>query len=382
MEKADSGGAPYDVQRRPDPTAPYNEGLFSGMEEVGARARLEARGLGWSGNGVSEPFVCSAISGAARPVGPLPLRYGRTYEAHEFDWTALPELAVKMLLQQRLSLRSRSLSALEQTHRLFSAALVQAEAARRVRLLEQPRGFTGSMEPWVGGAGVRGCMRVPPRPVRGARNRRLQQCWEPWNQMLAEVERLERPLTFSGAAVPANVEVTGEHDEIVTVQRTSGVVTLVPSEADARMRAGVHQANFHILRAAPNARLCVGVQLLRRPGAAQPPSACDTALGWGWSGLGAVHNRGAARALPKGTCAARSTWAEGDTLSLRLDMDRGVLTGIKNSGEWSGVVAEFGQEAGACAMSWNVEMARAGTRVRVEWGATAAAGPCCDADDV
>ena len=158
--------------------------------------RVVAPELRWYeiNNGDAERlFACRAGAAAPPPNGAekLPL-LGYSSQVAAPDWTLLPEEVVKVLLQQ-LPLLSHSLSALEQTHRLFSSALVQAEAARRIQLRERARdqGAVGSLEPWIRGR-LDGCMRVPPR-LRGERNRKLQRCWEPWTQMLRELEHWSIP---------------------------------------------------------------------------------------------------------------------------------------------------------------------------------------------
>ena len=108
-----------------------------------ARLRAVAPELRWYeiNNGGPEPlFACRAGAAAPPPNGAekLPL-LGYSSEVAAPDWTLLPEVVVVKVLQQQLSLLSHSLSALEQTHRLFSSALVQAEAARRIQLRERAR---------------------------------------------------------------------------------------------------------------------------------------------------------------------------------------------------------------------------------------------------
>ena len=197
---------------------------------------------------------------------------------------------------------------------------------------------------------------------------------ERWADKLAQLEHFERPPVFTIA--PACFSILPDDRAAVRVDENRGTRSALAGHVAARMRIGIHYADFRILRADIDAR-----SVSPRVGVSQPEhdapgmwSATTTEHGWGWCPRGCVWHDGDIWGQPLGE---GYKWLEGDVLGLRLDMDTGILAGRKNGGPFkvlaSGLLQHsFGVDIDGNTLPrelcWCVDLTHAGSVVRIERG--------------
>ena len=148
---------------------------------------------------------------------------------------------------------------------------------------------------------------------------------ERWMEKLAQLQAYDRPVFTH---VPGSFS-TSAGGDTVTVNQYDSSCTALAGHTTARMRRGVHCAQFRIKSAGsevdPNMPRVGIVQADTRTEGGY--CASDTPYGWGWATGGTVwHN-----VKPWGRRLKEPhRWGEGDVLALRLDMDAGVLAGRVN----------------------------------------------------
>ena len=150
--------------------------------------------------------------------------------------------------------------------------------------------------------------------------------------MLCELnELLEPPLAFTEVgAEPAQATVAIEGQpagQILRLEPTADGSAPVCQGlcGGAPMRAGVHQADFTIRAAGDGLGPSVGLATDEVVLLPEGPVIGSSEHAWSWTPQGAVCNRGLIE-LPHN----RVGWGGGDTLSMRLDLDHGTLTGYVN----------------------------------------------------
>ena len=269
--------------------------------------------------------------------------------AHSPD-VGILDLNAELLERILVHLRVDDLLAVQSKQALGVPADAALAVARRlVGEQERPEGCEGS--------------RVPAAAAAAAA--------QPHHHVMVRLRELEmldhEPLTFTVA--PPAVACAGG---AATVVGAVGFATAVCAQAP--MRAGVHHADFHIVNAskAARTRLCwVGVVRSDFDAVAGGRATRHTRA-WGWSGIGggSICTRG----VPSLIGGFRADWETGDTLGLRLDLDRGRLVGYKNGNRLGCLTDQVSanrdeDEDEGAAFCWFVEMYAVGTAVAIASGA-------------
>eukprot|EP01047_Picozoa_sp_COSAG01_P014409 COSAG01_NODE_700_length_14174_cov_7.107069_2_plen_327_part_00 len=199
---------------------------------------------------------------------------------------------------------------------------------------------------------------------------------QPWLEVLRDLEAHERPLTVTSCD-SQYVIVSGCQSTVCA----RGCASTQSCLFGAPMQRGVHFADFHIQRVndgslGPYPR--VGVVQAGFDVCSDLP-ASDTEMGCGWACDRVVW----VNCVVDTWLDDAYEWAEGDTLGLRLDVDRGTLMGCKNGGPMTvlsqGLLERAARQNVPARFVWCVEVHAesnvhgvAGTCVvRVERGAAA-----------
>lgn len=213
-----------------------------------------------------------------------------------------------------------------------------------------------------------GCLRAPTTPWS-------ERALAPPSQMrlLSELEWFRRELTFTDAAPGMRLEPAGTACAVApALERATAVCR------KRWMRAGIHQATFIVNSLLGECRIGV-VRADFDPRA--ECLASDTEAGWAWSSTGKVWHNGAELA-PAAASGTPLLWRAGDRLGVRLDLEKGLVTGYKN-GKRLGVLAEADELKGGGGtvaewsggnvpptqvLCWCVEMWGTGSTIRVQGG--------------